>query len=317
MIRFEVTTAEAGERLDQFLARRERAIPRTRWRRAIERGEVLVNGAAGSPSKRLSAGDLVTGESPGDLAPVPPEALPVDVIHEEESFLVVDKPAGLVVHPSSPGRRGTLVNRLVARYGSLSTVGGELRPGIVHRLDGTTSGVLVVARDDDAHRELARQFAARVVEKTYHAIAAGRMELDADVLAHGIRRHPRVRDRMSASRDEGRPARSVYRVLERYRGFTLVEVHPETGRTHQIRLQLRTIGHPIVGDRKYGGPVVTLGEIAPEAGSCAPLIDRAALHAYAIRFAHPRSGEPVAFHAPWPEDFAQAVEILRARRRED
>ena len=300
-----MTDAETGRRLDRFLADRIPTRSRTAWQRAIERAEVTVNDSTCPPARRLDAGDVVRCPLPQDAEMLPAENLPLNVIHEDETIIVVNKPPGLVVHPTTEGRKGTLANRLIGRYGQLSAVGGILRPGIVHRLDRMTSGVMVIARDDESHRSLAAQFKARTVAKIYHALVAGRVDLDADVVRRAIRRHPRLRDRMAPTSDEmGKSAQSTYRVLERLGGLTLVAVEPRTGRTHQVRVHMRVIGHPIVADRKYGGPVLRTA-----AGES--LIDRTALHAHAIAFDHPRTGQRLQFEAPWAEDFARAVDLAR------
>ena len=305
MTHLEVTARGSGERLDRFLAADAPERTRAVWQRAIRAGRVLVDGRRRPASHHLSEGERVSFEPEEAVETVPPEDLPLDVVYDDDSILVVNKPADLIVHPTTPGRTGTLVNRLVALGGPLSTLGGPLRPGIVHRLDGTTSGLMVVARTDAAHAALKRQFQTRTVEKTYHAVCRGVVDADADVIDENVVRHARVRTRMATSADKGRSARTTFRVIERFERFTLLSVHPHTGRTHQVRVHLAAIGHPLLGDRKYGGPLHVHGT-----GGARP-IDRPALHARAIAFDHPQTGERLAFEAPWPDDFARVIDALR------
>ena len=316
LLRLEATEADAGERLDSFIRKKAPLYSRTQWRRLIERGEVFVGDEVRPSSYRVSSGDVVTHEV-GDPPPVvPPQDLPVDLIYQDDAVLVVNKPAGLIVHPTVEGRVGTLANRLVAMGVPLSTLGGRLRPGVVHRLDRTTSGVMVVAKTDEAHERLKQQFKDRTIEKTYHALCVGEPDLDGDVIDGAIGRHPRVRNRMAVTPDEGRPAKTTFEVLERYRGFALLAVHPHTGRTHQIRVHLALVGHPLLGDTKYGGPMTRFSDLGEtdHLDSHRRLIKRAALHAQELAFDHPTTDKRVFFRAPWPGDFKRAVDMLRAAR---
>ena len=316
MLRLEVKAKDVGLRLDRFLSAKAPQLYRAQWQRVIREGCVRVNDSPRQQAYKVCCGDIVSCEVTEHREAVPPEDLPVDILYEDKSLLVVNKPAGLLVHPTSPGKEGTLAGRLVAMEGPLSAIGGRLRPGIVHRLDRSTSGVLIVARTDGAHNNLKQQFKDRTVEKTYHAVCAGKVEVDADVIEGRIDRHPRLRNRMAVTTDGGRAARTSFKVTERFRGFTLLEVHPETGRTHQIRVHLRTIGHPLMGDTKYGGPATRVGDLTAidEGDPKRRLIKRPALHAYEISFNHPTTGERLSFRAPWPEDFSCAVEMLRKYR---
>jgi len=313
LLRLEATEADIGERLDSFIRKKAPLYSRAQWQRLIERGEVFVNGAVCACSFRVSSGDVVTHQI-GDPPPVvPPEDLPVDLIFQDDAVLVLNKPADLIVHPTFEGRMGTLVNRLVAMGVPLSTLGGRLRPGVVHRLDRTTSGVMVVAKTDDAHERLKQQFKDRTMDKVYHAICAGEPDLDGDVIDAAIARHPRLRLRMAIVPEEGRPAKTTFEVMERYRGFALLSVHPHTGRTHQIRVHLELIGHPLLGDTKYGGPMTRFSDLGEtdEVNPRRRLIKRTALHAQELAFDHPTTGKRLFFRAPWPGDFKQAVEALR------
>jgi 23S rRNA pseudouridine1911/1915/1917 synthase len=235
-----------------------------------------------------------------------PEALPLRVVHEDSRLLVLDKPSGIAVHPGAGRSGGTLVNALLHHVKDLSGVGGVLRPGIVHRLDRGTSGLIVVAKDDDAHRLLAQQFAARSVEKEYLALVLGvpaRREGEIDV---PIGRHPVERRRM-AVRTGGRPARSSYVVEEAFDGAALLRVRIHTGRTHQVRVHLASIGHPVAGDATYGGSRRAAGALA--------LLERPALHAARLAFDHPSDGQRIRLESPLPADIAQVLERLRAARR--
>jgi len=232
---------------------------------------------------------------------VEPEAIPLRIVYEDEDLLVVDKPAGLTVHPAPGHARHTLVNALLAHCGDLSGVGGVLRPGIVHRLDKDTSGLLLVAKNDRAHAGLSRQLKERTVEKGYLALVRGRIEQPEGVIEGAIGRDPRNRKRMAIV-EGGRPARTAYRVREYLDGMTLVEVAPSTGRTHQIRVHFAAAGHPIVGDALYGKP--------------SSLVGRQFLHAYRLAFRHPADGRAVAFESPLPADLEEALRLAREGRRD-
>ncbi len=285
---------EAGVRLDRFLHARLPEHSRARIQEWIRLGRVQVNGAPARPSYRLKGGERIVVQP---AAPPPlkaaPEPIPIEVLYEDEDLVAVNKPAGMIVHAGAGRRSGTLVNALLHRYGKLSEVGGEERPGIVHRLDRYTSGVLLVARHDAAHRHLAAQFAARRIEKTYLALVHGKVKTDHGVIDSPIARDPVRRVRMSARLGRGRTALTEYRVLRRFGAFTYLEIHLHTGRTHQIRTHLAAIGHPVVGDRLYGAPRQIEGF---------PPLERYLLHAYRIRFTHPGTARPMTVEAPLPEE---------------
>jgi len=316
---FLVAAEEAGARLDRYLAARLPELSRTRIQELIEEGLVRVAGVVPKRSHRVEAGETIEIEL---VARQPlealPEALPLEIIYEDEDVLAVNKPAGMVVHPAAGTPRGTLVNALVARFGELSRVGGALRPGIVHRLDKGTSGVLLVARNDRAHAALARQFRERRVEKTYLALVHREIKTDAGRITLPVARDLRRRTRMTArpaARIAGRAAETAWRVLARLDGFTLVELGLRTGRTHQIRVHLAALGHPVVGDTTYGAPRSPL-----VAGRRFPPLGRLFLHAARIRFSQPRTGEPVEVRAPvapelraYLDDLARALGIARER----
>ncbi|HLJ14657.1 MAG TPA: RluA family pseudouridine synthase [Bryobacteraceae bacterium] len=295
-------TADNGKRLDRFLQDRLPQYSRSRIQEWIKAGRVLVDGAARKASYMLRGGESVSvaPAHPPPLAAAP-EDLPIDVLYEDADVVAIDKPAGLIVHAGAGAHSGTLVNRLVHRFGELSTIGGEVRPGIVHRLDKDTSGVLLVARTDAAHRSLAAQFAARTVEKTYLAVVHGVIKDDSGRITAPIARDPVHRTRMTVRLGTGRRALTQYRVLRRFQRFTFVEVRIGTGRTHQIRVHMASLGHPVAGDRLYGAPSKVEGRPSP---------GRFLLHAWRIRFESPSTGEPITVEAPIPEEFDRWMDGL-------
>ena len=280
----------AAKRLDQFLQEKLNDFSRSRLQSWIKSGRVRVNGATAKASLLLRGGEQID-VSPADLTPLKasPEAGPVDVLYEDAAVIAVNKPAGVVVHAGAGQHSGTLVNRLVHRFNTLSQVGGDERPGIVHRLDKDTSGVLLVARTDAAHRALAAQFASRSVEKVYLALVHGIVRDDTGRITKPIARDPVRRIRMTARLATGRDALTEYRVLKRCAKFTYLEVRIGTGRTHQIRVHLNSLGHPVAGDRVYG----------------APRARRMFLHAWRIVFESPATGENVPVEAPLPPELAE------------
>jgi len=292
-----VGPAGASKRLDHFLQEKLADHSRARLQSWIREGRVLVNGAPAKPSLALRGGERIE-VSPADPPPLEatPEDLPIDILYSDAAVIAIDKPAGVVVHAGAGAHSGTLVNRLVHHFQTLSDVGGELRPGIVHRLDRGTSGVLLVARDNAAHRALAAQFAGRTVEKTYLALVEGRVTKNSGRIDTPIARDPVRRTRMTARLHRGREAHTEYRVRRRFDKFTFLEVRIGTGRTHQIRAHLESIGHPLAGDRAYG---------AKRGAS-----DRVFLHAWRIVFTSPASNQRVAVEAPLPADLEQWLREL-------
>ena len=306
--RFIVATEDAGRRLDLFLAQRLSELSRTRIQELIDQGRVRVGGSAARRAHRVAPGESIEIE----IVPRPPlealpEAIPLEVLYEDEDLLVVNKPAGMTVHAGAGTARGTLVNALLHYSKALSATGGALRPGIVHRLDRGTSGALVVARNDAAHRQLAEQFRTRRVRKAYLALVHGRLERDAGTIGLPIARDLRRRTRMTVRRREGREARTDWRVLARLDGFTLIEVDLRTGRTHQIRVHFSALRHPVVGDTLYGAP-----RQARAGREILPPLGRNFLHAARIAFEHPRSAEPVEVRAPLPAELRAYLERLAA-----
>ncbi len=286
---------DEGKRLDVFLHERLPEYSRSRLQDWIKTGRVLVDGAAQKASYALKGAEMIQVE-PGELPPLKAEAenLPLDVLYVDDAVIAVNKPAGVVVHAGAGIHSGTLVNRLLHHFQSLSSLGGELRPGIVHRLDRYTSGVLLVARTDRAHQALAAQFASRSVEKIYIALVHGAVKRDGGEITAKITRDPVRRTRMTARLGTGRTAHTEYEVLRRWPEFTLLRVRIGTGRTHQIRVHMASIGHPVVGDRLYGAPARVEGM---------PPLDRYFLHANRISFESPATGERVTVEAPLPAEF--------------
>ncbi len=300
--RFEVDESLAGRRLDRALAERLPSLSRARLQRMIEAGAVEVSGQRVKPSHRLRAGERVSGRVPEPVAAerALPEAIPLAVAFEDADVIVVDKPPGLVVHPAAGHASGTLVNALLHHCGkSLSGIGGVLRPGIVHRLDKGTSGLIVAAKNDLAHRSLSAQFKRRSIDREYLALVRGKVSADSGSIDAPIGRHPSDRKRFSTRARRGRHAVTHWQVERRLGELTLLRVRLETGRTHQIRVHLASAGLPIAGDPVYGG-----GRAATRALGLA----RQALHATRLGFEHPRSGEHLCFDSPLPEDLARVVE---------
>jgi 23S rRNA pseudouridine1911/1915/1917 synthase len=298
---FLVAPERAGERLDRFLATEIPELSRSRVQDLIDQGRVTVDGAACKPSHHVAAGESVALETPTpQAAGVEPEAIPLEILYGDEDVAVVNKPAGMIVHPGAGASRGTLVAALLNRFGGnagLSSVGGPLRAGIVHRLDKGTSGALIVALNDEAHKDLVEQFSARLVQKTYVALLHGKIKGDSGVIEMPIARDLRRRSRMTARRREGRAARTDWRVLLRLDGFLLVEANLHTGRTHQIRVHFSALGCPVVGDTLYGAPrQERVGSVMlPELG-------RNFLHAARVAFSQPRTAERIDVRAPLPAE---------------
>jgi 23S rRNA pseudouridine1911/1915/1917 synthase len=291
--------ADAGKRLDHFLQQRLPEQSRSRLQAWIKAGRVLVDGVPARASQPLREGCAVeaTPIEPPPLHALP-EDIPVSILYEDDDVIAIDKPAGMVVHAGAGVHSGTLVNALLHRFGSLSGVGGELRPGIVHRLDRYTSGVLLVAKNDTAHRALAAQFSGRAIEKIYLALVHGRVARETGRIDRPIARDPVRRTRMTSRLTSGRAAWSEYTVLRRFKGFTYLQVRIGTGRTHQIRVHLSSIGHPVAGDKLYGAP----GD--PNRSG------RFFLHSHSITFRRPADGTPVTVVSPLPEDLQSWLEGL-------
>ena len=325
----------AGQRLDQYLATRlsevnQTEVSRARVQQLIERGEVLVNQTAAKASLRLKGDEQITITGPPHAPPLRAmaEEIALDIVYEDDDLAIVNKPAGMMVHAGAGAtddarNRGTLVNALLHHFKKLSAVGGELRPGIVHRLDRATSGLMVVAKNDEAHRRLAKQFSGREVHKTYVALVHGWPKQERGTIQSAISRHSQRRTRMTTRGFGGREAVTHYVVRRKidspYGKFALVELKIETGRTHQIRVHMSSLGHPVVGDALYGAP----GELRSQsnkrrtAGMPATLtLDRNFLHSAVLELEHPRTKESLKFSRPLPPDLENLLESLENARQE-
>ncbi|MGA8622660.1 MAG: RluA family pseudouridine synthase [Candidatus Sulfotelmatobacter sp.] len=310
-----VAAEDAGTRLDQFLAGRLEAVSRARVQEMIAEGKVLVNDAAAKASLKLRDGERVTVLAEAQRPPLKAiaEGIPLDIVYEDDDLAVINKPAGMMVHAGAGAtddarNRGTLVNALLHHLGNLSGVGGPLRPGIVHRLDKETSGLIVVAKNDEAHRSLSAQFAAREVKKKYVALVHGWLKKDSGTLAQSISRDPVRRTRMTTRAKGGRTAVTHYRVVRRldtkFGKFTLLDVKIDTGRTHQIRVHVAAVGHPVVGDTMYGAPRQARGK------SAAISLPRNFLHSAELEFRHPRSGETIALKSELPDELQDFLDLV-------
>jgi 23S rRNA pseudouridine1911/1915/1917 synthase len=315
MLELLVRAPNAGERLDRFLAAAQADLSRNRLQTLIREGHVRVNGAPGRASLRVVDGDRVEVELP-ELEPsrIAPEDLPLDIVYEDESIFVVNKPAGMVVHPGAGVRTGTLVHALVHRDPAIATVGGEGRPGIVHRLDRETTGLLLVARTARAYRVLVEQMQSRAIERRYAALVWGDPPVDEGEIDAPIGRDPRNRKRMAVVLRGGKPARTRWRIVRRFGLVTRLAVTLETGRTHQIRVHMAHIRMPVVGDPLYSGRVKKQLSADPRQRSLANALlqdlPRQALHAMELAFPHPVRGDALHFTAPLPDDFARALDRL-------
>lgn len=291
-----------GERLDVFVSRITEGLSRSHVQKLIAAGRVTVDGSAQRSSCRLAAGARVTVElPPPEAADIRPEALPLSILYEDADVIVLDKARGMVVHPAPGASGGTLVNALLAHCGDLSGINGTLRPGIVHRLDKDTSGVMIAAKNDAAHLSLAEQIRTKTARRVYWALVLGNIREEAGEIRAPIGRSPKDRQKMSVVRENGKDAVTRFRVKERFGDYTLVECRLLTGRTHQIRVHMAYIGHPVLGDPKYG------------TGKCPFAIEGQALHSMTLSFTHPTTGEPMEYTAPLPADMEAILRTLRAR----
>jgi 23S rRNA pseudouridine1911/1915/1917 synthase len=314
-MKFIVTAEEAGQRLDVFLVAQIPALSRSRIKSLMDQGRVEVDGAARKAAHHVESGEVVTVEIPQEAPPgVEPESIPLDVLYEDEDVAVVNKSAGMIVHPGAGVTAGTMVAALLERYGlgGLSTVGGPLRPGIVHRLDKETSGAIVVARTDAAHQKLVEDFRDRLVKKTYVALLHGKIKGESGTIHLPVSRDLRRRSRMTARNREGREARTDWRARLRLDGFVLVDANLHTGRTHQIRVHFSAMGCPVVGDTLYGAP--RRERIASE---LLPPLDRNFLHSARVSFNHPRTGKQINVRAPLPAELAEYFRSLAEALKTD
>jgi 23S rRNA pseudouridine1911/1915/1917 synthase len=314
-----VRVKSEGMRVDHYLQIFFQDFSRTVFQELIKAGKITINGKPTKPGYRVRSEDQLHVEFPDPTHDLPqPEDIPLDVLYEDDWLALINKPSNMVVHPAKGNWSGTLVNALQFRFqNQLSGANGHLRPGIVHRLDKDTSGVILIAKDEQTHRECAMQFESRKVFKEYVAIASGELDRDSDYIEGAMKLHPNDRLRMIVSTDDdAKPALSYYEVMERFRGFTLVKVQPRTGRTHQIRVHLLHVGCPVLADKIYGGrdnfKRSDLGPVPKEQDEV--LMARQALHAFRLRFRHPRKGTWLEAEAPLPPDMRRTLEALRAGR---
>ena len=298
-----LTADRSGERIDAALARLAPELSRSAAQRLLENGLVRRNGAAAAKSDRLNAGDILEFEPPAPKEiSAQPEDIPLDVVYEDSDVIVINKPKGLVVHPAAGHWDGTLVNALLHHCGdSLSGIGGEIRPGIVHRIDKDTSGLLIVAKNDFAHQALSAQLKDHTLARTYECIVCGNIREDRGTIDAPIGRSPADRKKMCVTRSGGREAVTHWEVIARYTGYTHLRCRLETGRTHQIRVHLAWRSHPIVGDTVYGHKKPELG------------LDSQCLHARELTFVHPRTGERITVQCPLPDWFQAALDRLKTR----
>ena len=305
---FTITPGESPKRLDVFLANREPTLSRSALQRLILEGHITINGFTVRPSQKIRPGDRLELNIPRpDPLELQPESIPFDILYEDEWLLVLDKPVGLVVHPAPGHWSGTLVNALLYHFqhtGGLSTIGGKERPGLVHRLDKETSGVMVIAKTDHTHRSLAHQFKHHTITRAYEALAWGTLKKPEGRIELAIGRDTKERKKFSARTTRPRESATDYQVLERFGKLaTHVLLRPLTGRTHQLRVHLTSLGHPLLGDLTYGGrKVKAIGELS---------IPRVMLHAKTLGFTHPGTGAALAFSTPLPPDMAAVVASLR------
>ncbi|HVS34248.1 MAG TPA: RluA family pseudouridine synthase [Gemmataceae bacterium] len=310
-----------GTRLDQYLAGSFSDLSRSVVRRVIDAGGVSVNGKPAKASYRVRHGDHIRVVPPPPTHPEPvPEDIPLEILYEDECLAVVNKPADMVVHPAKGHWSGTLVNALRFHFGQLSNLSGDYRPGVVHRLDRDTSGVILIAKQDTAHRDLSMQFETRKIFKEYMALTAGVLDRDSDYIEGRIGHHPNDRIKMTIADEEDEDARdacSYYEVIERFRGFTFCRIQPRTGRTHQIRVHLASVGCPVLADKIYSGrDRLRLSDLAPlaEGAKDEELLTRQALHAHRLRFRHPHKGNLLEIEAPLPDEFRRTLAALRKNR---
>lgn len=299
---FRPSPTAQDERLDVYLTAELPDLSRSRIQKLITDGKVTVSGKQVKANYKVQPGDFIEVLLPEpEPVEIVAEEIPLDILYEDEDVIVINKARGMVVHPAAGNYRGTLVNALLEHCDDLSGIGGEVRPGIVHRLDKDTSGVMVVAKSDRAHASLAKQIKDRTASRKYLAIVHGNVKADQGLIDAPIGRHPTDRKKMAVTFSHSRDARTNFRVIERLGNYTLVECKLETGRTHQIRVHMSHIGHPVVGDPKYG----------PRTAHFA--IDGQALHSAKLTFSHPVSGETMTFKAPLPGDMEEILAALRKR----
>jgi 23S rRNA pseudouridine1911/1915/1917 synthase len=310
-----------GRRLDKYMHARFPRLSRTLIQRLIKQGAILVNGKPAKASYEPDGGDRIDIDiPPPEPYDVIAEDIPLDIVYEDDHIIGLNKQNGIIVHPSKATQGGTLANGLAYYANSLSNGDDPFRPGIVHRLDKHTTGILVIAKNDEAHWRISMQFERRTVRKTYLAVVEGNPELDSDIIDAPLSAHPTVKDRyivpavnQKVKNKFKKHATTEYKVAERYRGYALVHLHPKTGRTHQLRVHMSYIGHPMAGDTSYGGHLISEKRLLGE-GSESPIVYQQALHAYRLQFMHPITEKEITLEAPPPPDMARLIHILREHR---
>ena len=317
---FLVEDHESGKRLDALVAIRIPEFSRSRAALLIQNGNIRVEGAAKKPGYRVKPDEEISGTIPRSKPPkFEPEPIQIDILYEDTHLIVINKQPGLVIHPAPGHPSGTLVNALLYHCPDLEGVGAELRPGIVHRLDRDTSGVLVVAKNEITHRIMSSQFKSRRIEKNYLALVHGEMETESGSISLAVGRHPVDRKKMSVKSPKGRTAETFWQVKERFEGATLLDLSLKTGRTHQIRVHCAAIHHPIIGDAVYGGGRRTKKKTAHQAGVASIIssefVTRQMLHARRIQFMHPVTQEIMSIRAPVPQDMEKILQALRAAEK--
>lgn len=319
-VRLVVRKRLPGRRLDKYLHGRLPRMSRTIIQKLIRDGEITVNSRPTKASYEPAEGDVVdVAVPPPEPTDVVPDDIPLDIIYEDDYLIAINKHAGIICHPSRSNQRGTVANAMVHYANSLSHGDDPFRPGIIHRLDKNTTGVMLIAKTDEVHWRLSLQFERRTVLKTYWAIVEGEPQLDADIIDAPLSAHPTIKDRYIVPGLRNRPslfkqATTRYEVLERFRGFALVQLHPKTGRTHQLRVHMSYVGYPIFGDSFYGGHFISERDLAG-AGDDEPLMTYQALHAHRIRFVHPITEQTTTLEAPLPANILRVLSILREHRR--
>jgi len=312
-IRFTIDKSQIGQRLDMFLAQSDAAISRSHVKQVIEEGDVLVNGIIPKVSQKLKEGDVIILNKKSSIeAAAVAQEIPLDIVYEDEIIIVINKPAGMVVHPAPGNPDKTLVNALLFHCHDLSGIGGVLRPGIVHRLDKDTSGLIVAAKSDEAHRHLSAQFEKHDVHKKYLALVWGDVKGNHGEIVEPVGRHPVNRKKMSTKSKHGRSALTLWKVRKRYGVATLLDVEIKTGRTHQIRVHLSSRGYPVVGDAVYGNSSRIKAVTDPIMKSKLKEFNRQALHSTQLSFIHPLKGERMVFTADMPRDLADLCNQLRS-----
>ena len=307
-----------GWRVDHYLTRLYPNYSRAAFQKAISQGTVLLNGLPVKAARRLRVNDTIQLRLPetADESTLPAEDIPLEILYEDEHLVVINKAADMIVHPGKGNYTGTLAGALQFHFNKLSDAAGSLRPGIVHRLDRNTTGVIVVAKDNQVHGRLSSQFEQREVQKEYRALVWGRPDFDSDFIETHIRTHPKMREKMHVCGEGGnaRSAATYYEVIERFEKVSYMKLLPETGRTHQLRVHMRHLGHSILADSMYdGGEAVSAEDLwakATQNEKSPTLISRQALHAWRLAFRHPHSGKPVEFHAPLPPDMQSVLDAL-------